>query len=58
MGADISSDVVSTINGRPAAELSLTEISKMFKQEGRDYVLDIIRGEERLQLKLKLSRLI
>jgi len=51
-------DFVSAIDGRPAAELSLTEIVKMFKQDGRDYVLDIVRGEEKKQLKLKLRRLI
>jgi Aspartyl protease/PDZ domain len=51
-------DVISAIDGKSAAELSLTEISKMFKQEGRDYVLDIIRGEEKKQVKLKLRRLI
>jgi hypothetical protein len=42
----------------PAAELSLTEIAKMFKQEGRDYVLEIVRGQERKTLMLKLRRLI
>ncbi|HEU5238124.1 MAG TPA: aspartyl protease family protein [Pyrinomonadaceae bacterium] len=51
-------DLISAIDGRPATELSLTEISKMFKQEGRDYVLDIVRGEQKQQLKLKLKRLI
>ena len=51
-------DLISAIDGKPATELSLTEISKMFKQEGRDYVLDIVRGEQKQQLKLKLRRLI
>jgi len=51
-------DLITAIDGKPATELSLTEISKMFKQEGRDYVLDVVRGEEKRQLKLKLRRLI
>jgi len=51
-------DLISAIDGKPATELSLTEISKMFKQEGRDYVLDIVRGEQKQQLKLRLRRLI
>jgi hypothetical protein len=51
-------DLISAIDGRPAAELSLTEVAKLFKQEGREYVLDIVRGEEKKQVKLKLRRLI
>jgi len=51
-------DVVSAIDGRPAAEFSLSQISQMFKQEGKEYLLDIVRGEEKRQLKLKLRRLI
>ena len=51
-------DLISAIDGRPAAELSLAEISQMFKQDGRECVLDIIRGEEKKQIKLKLRRLI
>src|SRR5712691_9706062 len=51
-------DVVSAIDGSPAAEFSLSQISQMFKQEGKEYLLDIIRGEEKKQLKLKLRRLI
>jgi len=51
-------DVISAIDGRPATEFSLSEIAKMFRQEGREYLLDIIRGEERKQLKLKLRKLI
>jgi len=51
-------DVVSAIDGRPAAEFSLSQINQMFKQEGKEYVLEIVRGEEKKQLKLKLRRLI
>jgi len=51
-------DLISAINGRPAADLSLNEISQMFKQAGREFVLDIIRGAEQRQVTLKLRRLI
>src|SRR5712691_8005842 len=51
-------DVVLAIDGRPVAEFLLSQISQMFKQEGKEYLLDIIRGEEKKQLKLKLRRLI
>ncbi len=51
-------DVVSAIDGRLAAEFSLSQINQMFKQEGKEFLLDIVRGEEKKQLKLKLRRLI
>jgi hypothetical protein len=51
-------DLITAIDGRPAAELSLTEISRVFKQDGRECLLDIVRGEEKKQVKLKLRRLI
>ena len=51
-------DVIASINGRPATELSLLEISKMFRQEGKEYLLEIIRGAEKIQLTLKSRKLI
>jgi Aspartyl protease/PDZ domain len=51
-------DLISAIDGRAAAELSLKEISKIFKQEGRECGLDLIRGEEKKKVRLKLRRLI
>jgi len=51
-------DVISAIDGRPATEFSLSELAKMFSQEGKEYLLDIIRGAEKKQLKLKLRKLI
>jgi S1-C subfamily serine protease len=51
-------DVISAKNDRPAAEFSLSQISKMFRQEGKEHLLEIIRGGENKQLKLKLRRLI
>jgi hypothetical protein len=51
-------DVISAINGRPATELSLDEIRTMFRQDGKEYLLEIIRGVEKIQLKLKLRKLV
>ena len=51
-------DVILAINGRPATELSLDEIREMFRQEGKEYLLEIVRGVEKIQLKLKTRRLI
>ena len=51
-------DLISTIDGKLASQITLTEISRMFRQEGKELVLDIIRGEEKKQIKLKLRRLV
>jgi hypothetical protein len=51
-------DLILAIDGKPVAEFSLHQINQMFKQEGKEYLLDIIRGEEKKQLKLKLRILI
>jgi C-terminal processing protease CtpA/Prc len=51
-------DVISAINSRPTTELSLDEIRKMFRQEGIEYLLGIIRGVEKIQIQLKSRRLI
>ena len=54
----LEGDVISAVDGKSAAELSLSQLSQMFKQEGKEYLLDIIRAEEKKQFKLKLRRLI
>jgi len=51
-------DLISAIDGKPTAELSLSQINQMFKQEGKEYLLEIIRGKEKKAIKLKLRRLI
>ena len=51
-------DVIAAVNGRPAAKLSLEQVRRMFKQEGQSYRLSINRGDERMQLRIRLRRLI
>jgi hypothetical protein len=51
-------DVISAINGRVATEFSVSEVRKMFRQEGKEYLFEIIRGVEKIQLKLKLRKLV
>ena len=51
-------DLISAIDGKPTAELSLSDIKHMFKQEGNEYLLEILRGDEKKQIKLKLRRLV
>ena len=48
-------DVITAISGQPVS--SLDELYQMFKQEGREYDLSVMRGGERLQVRLKLRRL-
>lgn len=51
-------DELTTIDSRPVSELGLDRIRQMFKQEGKEYLLGIKRGEQTLQVKIKLRRLI
>jgi C-terminal processing protease CtpA/Prc len=48
-------DVIIAIGGQPVS--SLEQLYQMFKQEGREYDLSIMRGRDRLQVRLKLRRL-
>lgn len=48
-------DVILAVGGRPAP--SLEQLYRMFKQEGREFDLDVLRGGERLRVKLRLRRL-
>jgi hypothetical protein len=50
-------DELTEVEGRPARELGLERIRRLFMQEGKEYLLGIKRGEQRLPVKLKLRRL-
>jgi hypothetical protein len=51
-------DVITAIDGRPAAELTVDTIRQMFRQEGREYVLSVLRGKDTLTIRMKPRRLI
>jgi len=51
-------DVILAVDGKPASELSLSQINQMFKEEGKEHVLEIISGEKTKQIKFNLRRLI
>ena len=51
-------DVISAVNGTPASKLSLEQVRRMFKKEGQSYLLSIKRGDERMQIRIRLRRLI
>jgi len=51
-------DELTAIDRRPVSEFGLDRIRQMFKQEGKEYVLSIKRGQEIITAKIKLRRLI
>jgi len=51
-------DIITAIDSKPSSTLSLDDIREMFKQNGREYSLSIKRGEQSLQIKIKLRGLI
>jgi len=51
-------DAITTIDGRPTKEFTITQIRKMFRQDGKEFLISIKRGQKELQTKLRLRRLI
>ena len=51
-------DMITAIDGRSVKEFTITEIRKMFMQDGKEYVISLKRGQKEMQTKLKLRRLI
>ncbi len=51
-------DIISAINGRSASNLTLEQVRKIFKQNGRTYRLTVKRDERHLRVQIKLRRLI
>lgn len=51
-------DELVAVDGRPVSELGLDQVRQMFKQEGKEYLLNIKRGEQTLQISIKLRRLL
>lgn len=51
-------DEIVAINNRPASEFRLMQLREMFRQIGREYQLEVKRGDDVMKLKLKTRRLI
>jgi C-terminal processing protease CtpA/Prc len=51
-------DIISAVEGQPAANLTLEQVRQLFKHKGRSYRLHIERARQTLQTKIKLKRLI
>ncbi len=49
-------DVIVAVDGRPAADFDLDQLTRLFMQAGREYELTVRRGRETLNLKLRLRR--
>lgn len=51
-------DIIVAINGKAATEFTLEQLRQMFRQPGREFLLNIKHGDETQQVKIKLRRLI
>jgi aspartyl protease/PDZ domain-containing protein len=51
-------DVITAIDGRPASEYTLDRFRGMLKKEGQEFQISVQRGEQKLQLKIRLRKLI
>lgn len=51
-------DIITAIDNRPVKEFTLEQIREMLRQNGREYLLNLKRGEKEVQVKIKLRRFI
>ena len=51
-------DIITAVDGRPASTLTLSGLRKMFRVDGRAYLLSVIRNEKVFQIRLRLRKLI
>jgi hypothetical protein len=51
-------DVIVAVNGTLASKLSLEQVRKMFKKAGQSYLLSIKRGDDKINVRIRLRRLI
>jgi hypothetical protein len=51
-------DVMTAIDNKPSSTLALDDVREMFKQEGREHLLSIKRGDQAFEVKIKLRSLI
>lgn len=51
-------DTITAIDDRAVKEFTITQIRRMFMQDGKEYLISLKRGQKELQVKLKLRRLI
>jgi len=49
-------DVIEAVDGKPIREL--TKLKQLFRQPDKEYLLNVRRAEETIQVKIKLKRLV
>ena len=49
-------DEIISINGHPIGEFNLAQLVRMFKQEGKQYLLRVRRGDQVIRARLKMRR--
>ena len=50
-------DTITAIDGHAVKEFTITQIRRMFMQDGKEYLISLKRGQKELQTTLKLRRL-
>jgi len=51
-------DIIDKIDGHPAGDYSIEVIRRMFVEDGKTYNLEVLRGNETLEIEITLRRLI
>jgi membrane-associated protease RseP (regulator of RpoE activity) len=51
-------DIIMAIDNRPAKEFTLEQIRQMFKQDGREYLLNLKRDGKEVRAKIKLRKIV
>lgn len=58
LGGIAAGDIVVAIDDRPARDMTLTEVRRVFKQPDRDVVLDLKRSNRSVRVRLRTRRLV
>ncbi len=58
MSGIVPGDIITSIAGRPAQELTLTELRELLHRPNSQFTIGITRGDRQLQLEIRLRRLI
>jgi S1-C subfamily serine protease len=51
-------DLITAIDRTPSTEFNLDQAQRMFARDGREYLLNVRRGSELLQIRIKLRKLL
>jgi hypothetical protein len=54
----VPQDMISAVDGRPVTTLTLSGVRKLLREGGREHLLTVSRGDQRLQVRIRLRRLV